>query len=72
MRHGIAGRGPDSWLRTWTGGSVERWAVKASVPPTQARTATPMPATGCQAVASTVTRIGPIMKTASSATDSSA
>lgn len=51
---------------------ASRCAQKARVPPTQATTATAMPATGCTAVASTVTRIGPRMKTASSSTASSA
>ena len=42
------------------------------MPSTPEASAAPSPATGCTAVASTVTMIGPVMKTTSSATASSA
>ena len=75
VRHGILGATTSpSAVATlgWAGGSVARWAARKSVPLTPARMAAVRPATGSQAVASTVTRIGPTMNTASSTTDSRA
>ena len=43
------------------GGSVARCTLNARVPETPATRAVPSPATGCTAVASRVTRIGPRM-----------
>ena len=71
-RHGMRGRSATVVERACGGGWVARWAARNSVPPTPVATATVRPATGCQVVASTVTRIGPSMKTASSTTDSRA
>ena len=72
VRHGIGGAVPARDRRGgWAGGSVARWAQNASVPTTPASTSDRgRPATGSHAVASTVTRIGPSMKTASSTTAS--
>ena len=72
VRHGIGGRAPACRSCGWAGGSVRRWALKARLPPTPATTAVASPTTGWMVVASTVTRIGPRMKTASSTTASSA
>ena len=75
MRHGI--RGPAVFpsaveTRGWPGGSVARCDARKSVPLTPARMAAASPATGSHAVARAVTRIGPVMNTASSTTDSRA
>nr|WP_300539769.1 hypothetical protein [uncultured Nocardioides sp.] len=56
----------------WAGGAVERWAANAHEPRDPAAAATASPSTGCTSVASTVTRIGPRMKTTSSKTASRA
>ncbi len=72
VRHGIPGRGPESATRGLGGGAVSRWAARARVPTSPVTSAVVRPASGCSAVASTVTRIGPTMNTASSTTASSA
>ncbi len=54
------------------GGSVRRWDTKTAVPTAAAAPAVISPASGCTTVTSTVTSVGPRMKTTSSMTDSKA
>ena len=73
VRHGIGGRGPDVLGRA--GGRAARCARWAAKPGCRRRRRRPRRRArrpGATAVASTVTRIGPMMKTASSSTASNA
>src|SRR4051794_32336762 len=54
------------------GGDVDCWVAKNRVPPVPVTMAAASPATGSHPVASTVTRIGPVMNTTSSTAASSA
>ena len=70
--HGIGGRAP-VWCPGGCGsGCVARWAARYSDPPTPLTSAIPRPAQARQVVASTVATVGPMMKMASSITDSRA